>query len=194
MTVVAIQRPARVAPKIEDFESLIRRAAAAQQRTMPQMDIEDVRQLMRIKAWKALQAYDPEKCRRSVSSWVAGALINYGKNLQRDYGRRVVKEGEHIGLVMTEVWDEPRGGFFTQDGTKIPDPKADIESDFRDLNDVVGELVLGDPAHPVAIMLADGMGKSEVIESLDLTARTFERAVSDIRDALALYLLDRAAR
>lgn len=67
---------------LEQFEGLIFKTTVM---LMPHVedDFDDVQQLIRIKIWKAYEAYDPERSRLTLRAYVFGCMVNFTKDLKK---------------------------------------------------------------------------------------------------------------
>lgn len=59
------------------------------------VDLDDVRQELRIKVWRALESYDPARCATSVKSYVFTCVVNGSKD--------VLKRKRHGELLIEDV-------------------------------------------------------------------------------------------
>jgi DNA-directed RNA polymerase specialized sigma24 family protein len=67
---------------LEQFEGLLFRTTVL---LMPYVeeDFDDVRQLLRIKVWRAYESYDSSRSKMTVKAFVFGCLYNYAKDIRK---------------------------------------------------------------------------------------------------------------
>lgn len=68
-------------PQVDDFEGLVRATARRYADLLADEDIEDIRQILRVKVWKALARYDARRSDLDVERYVFGCLANQVKDL-----------------------------------------------------------------------------------------------------------------
>jgi len=69
--------------EVRQYEGLVISTARLVVASGVELDIEDVRQMLRIRVWRALAAYDSSKDRVGIKRWVFGAIVNAKVDLLR---------------------------------------------------------------------------------------------------------------
>lgn len=108
-SVVVLHSPA-VTPDVDiaPYEGLIF-STAARYAPLLDDDLEDVQQILRIKVWNALRAFDPKRSRAGVKSYVFSCVRNQVKDLLKSQTRRREARNGNVGSVdaFSEAAGEP---------------------------------------------------------------------------------------
>lgn len=75
-------------PQLSDFEGLIYSTARRYADLLADEDVEDVRQILRLKVWRALAAYDASRSEQAIETFVFGCVANQVKDLLKAQTRR----------------------------------------------------------------------------------------------------------
>jgi DNA-directed RNA polymerase specialized sigma24 family protein len=75
-------------PQLSDFEGLIFSTAVRYAPVIADEDVEDIKQILRVKVWQALQAYDRTRSTQDVEAFVFGCMYNRVKDLLKAQERR----------------------------------------------------------------------------------------------------------
>lgn len=152
-------------------------------------ELDDICQLLRIKVWKALEAWSPNRSKLSQDRFVFSCLVNLKKDLL-DKRRRKVEGGrlplyiEDIAPVVEE--GHPAGGG-RRDKFEARHLSVDPEEVYGMLeedNVLVPSTLTGTERRVVCLLYAD-YKQVEIAASLDLGGKEIERAMKSIRLKMA---------
>lgn len=171
---------------IAHYEGLVRSSASRYVSIMAGkgMDFDDICQVFRIKVWKALEAYDPTRCRTSLEKWVFLCVRNEGKDLVKR--RHPEFDALHIEDV-APVRDI---------ATSMPSPRDAFEMRYLSADeDSAFEAVLNDKPHVpntlnhnerrVLILMYNEYRQAEIGPKLNLSPGQVKTAVKGIRAKMA---------
>jgi RNA polymerase sigma factor (sigma-70 family) len=144
--------------QLADFEGLVF-ATAARYAPMLDDDIEDIQQLLRIKVWQALDAFDPSRTSVPLENFVFSCLRNRMKDMFKAQDRRNQKRGGH------QLSDEV---YFT-----VEDEAAPLPSTLNELEQQV-----------VALLLLD-FSQTEIARQLEVTRERVRSAHSAVKEKMA---------
>lgn len=93
---------------LEQFEGLLFKTTVL---LMPYVeeDFDDVRQLLRIKVWRAYESYDSSRSKLTVKAFVFGCLYNYAKDIRKRRHRSELFIEDLAPASASDI-----GGFFSQ--------------------------------------------------------------------------------
>lgn len=164
---------------IQRYEGLIFKTATLYEGRVEGMDLDDLRQVFRIKVWRALQSYDPTRSSLPEGRFVFGCLVNQGKDLLRrkrrgdlyiedvapanDYenGPRDRFESHYLSLEPEEVF-----GLIEREETVVPNTLTGVER------------------RVVCLLYAD-YKKSEIARALEISRHAVETAIDRVQDKMA---------
>lgn len=160
-------------------------------------DLEDLQQLLRIKVWKALVAYDPALCRTSRNSWVFGAIRNETKDWLR-YKRPRARHESSLEA-MTELSKgpyEPNSNSWRRDHFEGEYLSADHEETYFEIEDEAPLIpsTLNDLELQVLCLLYRNYRQTEIAGYLAVEKREVEKAVRNLRTKMADWSPDVADR
>lgn len=145
-------------------------------------DPEDVRQILRIKVWRALVAYDASRSQMSRDRFVFMVLTNQVKDLKKRKRRGelhiedVAPRGRNqYGTAGQRDWFDQR--YLSEDHEQV---YGDVEDD-----DLVVPSTLTPLERRVVALLFRDYKQTEAARQLGLETREVERAVRSIREKLA---------
>lgn len=167
------------------YEGLVFKTAQRYERALPDLreDLEDLRQIFRIKAWRALLSFDPSRSRMTRDAYVFSCLVNQGKSLLRKQG--TVRKRGGAPFFIEDVAPAPTAND-ARDAWDLEHLSLSEEDVFAVVEDVVTvpstlsrneRLVLG--------MLYLDFSQTEAASVLGLTKREVEQAVKAIRTKMA---------
>lgn len=90
--------------RLREYEGLIHSTAARYAPILDEHDFEDVQQVLRLKVWKALEAFDPSRSSKPEQSWVFSCVTNQVKDLLKASSRRNDARGGRQLYVEDERW------------------------------------------------------------------------------------------
>lgn len=93
----------RTQPGLLDFEGLIF-STAARYADLLDDDLDDIRQVLRVKVWKALEHYDPARSALDHKRFIFGCMRNFVKDLLKSQDRRNKARGGRQQYI-TDVLD-----------------------------------------------------------------------------------------
>jgi RNA polymerase sigma factor (sigma-70 family) len=142
-------------------------------------DAEDIAQLVRVKVWKALRAYDPAQCRTTRDKYVFMCV--------RDRAKDVVKKKKRGDLHIEDLRHTPNVDNALNEAfdarylcSSRDDNYAFIEDDDTDILDDLDEL----ERSIVALMMTGDFIHTELADALGVTRAEVERAMKSIRRKL----------
>lgn len=134
-------------------------------------DFEDLVQILSIKAWKAICAFDQAKCRTSRDKYVFMCV--------RDGAKDIVKKVKRYDVYVEDVCTPAtREHFEARYLRSREDPYAAINDD----EDLLGEL--NELERKIVTLLLDDYQQMEVVKLLDLEKVDMDRAMKSIRAKL----------
>lgn len=124
--------------ELPQFEGLVIKTAAMYSRIVG-IDEEDMQQLLRIKAWQAINAYNPQRSRMTLKTYVFGCIRNRVKDMLRDSQRARMRGGEcYIEDQIDTASEHPRQDDWTRshfEAQYLVEPReqvyASVEEDFE---------------------------------------------------------------
>lgn len=166
--------PEEIANKIPAYEGLIFKTATLIEEFV-EIDLEEIRQRMRIKVWRALVSYSPLRAKQSLDGYVFSCVVNEKKDilkqvrrydyhmdeLERQAGQSEEFEAQYLCLSVEEVF-----GRVGQESLKLPATLTELE------RQVVG-------------LLYEGWMQTEIRRGLKLSARAIDDLVRSIREKMA---------
>lgn len=164
---------------IQRYEGLIFKTATLYEGKVEGMDLDDLRQVFRIKVWRALQSYNPERSSLPEGRFVFGCLVNQGKDLLRRK-RRGVLFIEDIAPA-TDVENGPRDRFEEHYLSLNPDEVFGL---IEREETVVPNTLTGVERRVVCLLYAN-YKKSEIARALDLSRREMNAAIDGIHLKMA---------
>jgi RNA polymerase sigma factor (sigma-70 family) len=168
---------------VEFYEGLCRKTAG---RYAPYVeeDYEDIVQVLRIKVWQAIRAYNPQKAKQPIDGFVFQCVVNRCKDLLRKKKRDelyIEDVAPNANIVLAgsggESTGDPRDAF---EARYLSEDAALAES----LQDSIVELGLSELAHNVAELLRDGYPRVEAIRRYTLTEGQMRSALDEIEAAV----------
>lgn len=114
--------------ELQHYEGLIF-ATAARYAPLLDYDAEDVRQILRIKVWQALEAYDAHRGTKGLESFVFSCLRNRVKDLLKEQDRLNSRRGgQHYIEDFTEDFGSFEGRYLSAECPEIAEvEEADLE-------------------------------------------------------------------
>lgn len=164
--------------EIAFYEGLIRKTAAIYSPRI-QEDYEDIVQILRVKVWKALLAYDPERSTQQVEKFVFSCVANQVKDLLK---RKRRTELYIEDLARTSVNGDELTDSFTQEYLSVDHDEVYGEIE-RELPEIPDTLTLLERQVVVRLYLDASHHRAAIV--LKLTRSELETAVAGIRVKLA---------
>lgn len=144
-----------VATEITFYEGLVRKTAGMIA-PLVQEEYEDIAAILRIKVWRALEAYDPSRARQPVERYVFMCVTNQKKDLLKRKRRHEVPLEDTY-----EVWVDPDVVF-----GEVEDVTPVIPSTLSGLErELIARLYVGYTERQAAQLL--GLTRSQVERALD---------------------------
>lgn len=166
--------------ELRHYEGLI---FATAQLTAPlvEEDFDDVQQMFRIKAWRAVCAYDPARSRMSRDRYVFMVL----KNLQKDIIKK--KRRGDVSIEGLTARETESGELDTRDSFDERYLSSTEEAVYREVIEGLPLIpsTLSDLERRVLCLLYSDYKQSEVGRALSLEKRDVERCVRSIRMKMA---------
>jgi DNA-directed RNA polymerase specialized sigma24 family protein len=162
------------------YEGLIF-ATAVRLEAHVEMEVEDIQQVLRVKAWKALCWFDPARCRTSIDRYVFMCLRDQAKDLVRKRKRGEV-------FIDDLASDEPTSGLPSRDRFEHLHGLVESHDDvFAAVEDegVVMPNTLTRLELAIVVLLYRDYRQSEIARKLGLGKPAMERAMRSIRTKLA---------
>lgn len=158
----------------EDYEGLVY-ATAALVAPLVQEEFEDIAQLLRVKVWRALEAFDPTRSRLPRRRYVFMCVTNQVKdikNRKRRYDLHIEALGEDGAA---------------HDGFELRYLAVDAEVVYAEVDDepLVLPTTLSAQEGQVVILLCEDYKQAEVGRMLHMDKRGMERAMRAIRSKMA---------
>lgn len=157
------------APQVDDFEGLVHATARRYADLLADEDIEDIRQILRVKVWKALARYDERRSDLNVERYVFGCLANQVKDLLKAQTRlNAARNGSLRYLADVEVdgyelsVDEDRALAAVEDQLPLPSTLTHVE-------------------RSVAVLLVAGHTQIEAAVVLGISRTTVRRVRAAVR-------------
>ncbi|GAC1533822.1 MAG: hypothetical protein NVS3B1_28270 [Marmoricola sp.] len=172
--------PREIERLLPDYEGLVFTTAT---RIVNQvdLDLDDIRQRLRIKVWKALRSYNRDKSRSTMERWVFSCVMNEKKDLlkARKDSWAYIEDQAPAG----EGPDSPRDSF------EHRYMSLSEEEAFR--GGAADHLALPDSLDEreckVIVMLYAGRTRAEARSDLALTPKEMERVILSLREKLAAW-------
>lgn len=154
------------------FEGLVFRTAQMYERRL-RVEREDLQQVLRIKVWMAIRAYDPRKSRTSLESFVFSCVRNQIKDLVKSRMRRVQHGVEYfIDDLFTEDWARER---FEHAYLSVDDEAEEVlipSTLTRDERSMIGLLYVG-------------FSQVEIAEIMEVPRNEVTQRMTSIREKMA---------
>lgn len=168
--------PEQIAAQLPDYEGLIFRTAAIIEPHV-ELEMDDIRQRMRIKAWRALSTYDPAKAKQSVAAYVFQCV----KNEQKDIVKQKRRHELHIeGLKGDDEDDNVRKFEGRYMSITAEETFAEVEEEQPELPSTLTEL-----ERQVIHMLCEGWLQTEIRSHFSLSVRSLYSLLASIRVKMA---------
>jgi RNA polymerase sigma factor (sigma-70 family) len=100
--------------KLREYEGLIRCTAARYAPILDEHDFDDVQQVLRLKVWRALAAYDPRRSSQTEQGFVFSCVTNQVKDLLKSSSRRNEARGGRQLYIEEERQVGPDGASSTK--------------------------------------------------------------------------------
>lgn len=173
---------------IAAFEGLIF-STAARYAPILDDDVEDIQQILRVRVWKALDAFDPRRARRAatreerieiVEKWVFSCVRNQVKDLLQSQDRRNTARGGMLDSI--DAVSEERSASFEADYLSESDERVFAEVDDSDF-----ELpsTLTDQERQVVQLLVLNFSRAEIARLLEIPQRRVRTAHDSVRVKMA---------
>lgn len=171
--------------QIEFYEGLVQKTAARYlvriRERAPDLEFDDVCQILRLKAWRGIESFDPARATQPINEYVFSCVFNQVKDL---------------------IKRKPRGDLFIEDVTRLSGSDRDVsvrESfDAQYLTETeeeaFAEILAETPLIPstlsgieqrVVVCLYLEYGQAEIAETLSLSKRDVARRVKSIKEKMA---------
>lgn len=144
-----------------------------------EMEMEDMQQVLRVKCWKALRAYDPKKSRMSEENYVFMCVRDQAKDLARKKRRHEL----HIEQLVQDVGDV--GGAKDRFESRYLSTDDEVEFSSAEDEGVLLPNTLSELEREVILLLYRDFKQSEAARHLGLGRYEMERAMKGIRTKLA---------
>lgn len=148
-----------------------------------ELDVEDIQQRLRIKAWRALKTFDPARCRTSVEKWVFMCVRDEVKDIvklkRRDelYIEDLAGREEVNGMRDTFHGDDFDGHYLAAGHDEV---YGHVEDPGAPVPDTLSEL----ERRVVCLLYAD-YRQTEIAGRLGVGKRDMERIMRSVRTKLA---------
>lgn len=162
--------------EIAFYEGLIRKTAAIYSPRI-QEDYEDIVQILRVKVWKALLAYDPERSTQQVEKFVFSCVANQVKDLLKRKRRNELYIEEIRGTELETQTDVFDGRYLA-----VTSEQALAEAELE--RPLIPSTLTDVERRVLALLYAD-YSQRESATRLGLTRAEVERAVRGIRQKMA---------
>lgn len=148
-------------------------------------EVEDIQQVLRIKVWRALLAYDPERSKLPRDNYVFSCLMNQKKDL--------IKKRRLNILFIEDVAPAPAGGdegnFRRQSRDKFEDRYLSAGHDqvfgAVEDDDVLVPSTLTQLERKIVVLLYRDYRQQEIAAALDLPKKQLEKAMRSVRAKMA---------
>lgn len=174
---------------IQRYEGLIFTTATLYEGKVEGMDLDDLRQVFRIKVWRALESYDPKRSSLPEGRFVFGCLVNQGKDLirRRKPGVRT-EDGRFLGDIYiedvapaTDFENGPRDRF---EANYLSVSSEEVFELIEREEAVVPNTLTGVERSVVCLLYAS-YKKSEIARHLGLSRREMAAAIEAIHTKMA---------
>lgn len=167
------------------YEGLIFKTAQMHAHAIEE-DQEDVRQILRIKVWRGLLAYDQSRSGMSRDRWIFMVLTNQVKDLKKRK-RRGELHIEDIARTPSSDYGSARNTVGARDAFDERYLSTDHEQVYGDVedDDFVMPSTLTQLERRIVTLLYRDYKQTEAARQLGLETREVERAVRSIREKLA---------
>lgn len=169
-------RPPRPGTEIADYEGLVFSTAARLDGRL-EMDVDDIRQVLRVKVWTSLRKYDTARSKMSRENYVFMCIQNAVKDMLRKRKRGEVS----IEYLTGDAGRLTREGF---DALYFREEEEAVYGAIE-RERVLIPSTLDDREVRVVVLLYDGYSQTEAARALGLTRSQVERAMVAIRDKMA---------
>lgn len=162
--------------RVEFYEGLVRKTAARYEPYVEE-EYEDLCSLFRIKAWRALESFDPEKSRIPVERYVFSCMVNLGKDLLKKHKRNEAYIEDFAGEDESGV-DHFESQYLAQDE----------DSAFRELTSLDQPLIpstLTSVEVRVVLLLYCDRSYAEIALAVGVAKRDVAAAVKSVKEKMA---------
>lgn len=181
-----MQRSSAIKPtELAYYEGLVRKTASMYERIVED-DYEDLCQLFRIKAWRALETYDPSKSSMPVERYVFSCIRNQVKDVLKKKRRGELFIEDLTGLA-TDQAEHQGGGGQSRDRFDARYLMVREDEAYADLNldaPLIPSTLTTSELSVVALLYAD-FGQAEIALRLSMTKREVAASVKSIREKMA---------
>lgn len=155
--------------RVEGYEGLCRRFASNVFGFVPDLDFDDLCQLYRVKAWRALASYDrAHDAGLTEYRYVQMCL----KNLEKDLKNRVRRPVAYIEDMRPQSRDRVEARLLSSSADEV---YAEVEDEPLDLDDLTALEV------EIVVRLYVGWSQADVVRSLGIEKNEMTRAMRSIR-------------
>lgn len=165
--------------RVRAYEGLCRRMASQVVTFVPALDFDDLLQLYRLKTWRAVQAFAPERWATRRGDAEYRFVLMCLKNLEKDLKNRVRRDVAYLE-------DEPTLGLHSRDAfearllsSSADEVYASVEEERLDLPPELSRLEA-----QIVVRLYVGCSQAEVARSLNIEKNAMTRAMRRIRRKL----------
>lgn len=175
--------------ELDFYEGLVRKTASMYERLVDE-DFDDLCQIFRIKAWRALGTYDPTRSSMSVERYVFSCIRNQVKDVlkkERNVLRRDGRGDLFIEDVAPTTPGEGHGGQQPRDKWEHRYMEVGEDEAFAELKldvPLIPSTLDGTELQVVALLYAD-FGHAEIALRIGITKREVSLAVKSIREKMA---------
>lgn len=170
---------------IAHYEGLVRSTASRYVSIMAgaAMDFEDICQVLRIKVWKALEAYDPARCNKDRRSFVFMCVRNQGKDLVK----RRAEDRELNSLHIEDVAPTVNGNGAVRDRFEMRYLQSAEDVALRSALEEAPLIpsTLSTNERRVLAYLYVGYGPTEIVADSGLSKPVVTRAIRAIREKMS---------
>lgn len=169
-------------PGVEQFHALVHKTASMILGTVD-ADFDDVVQVLYVKCWRAMAAYDPAKSRMTLQRFVFMAMRNQVKDLQRSAVTHAAhRRRRDVSLDAVEITTgfQSRDSFESWAGLVVEDDVAATLDDGLLLPNTLSE-----QERSVVALLMQDWSQGEVRAQLRIGARDMEKVMRSVRAKLA---------
>lgn len=166
---------------IRRYEGLVFKTATLYEGKVEDIDLDELRQVFRIKVWRALESFDPTRSVMSQDRYVFSCLVNQGKDLLRKKKRGTV----YIEDVAPTRQDSEFGGLRDRFEEKYQSVTAEEVYGLIDRQEGFLPNTLSSVEERVVCLLWANYGKGEIASALSLTRKDMADAMDGIRTKMS---------
>lgn len=151
-------------PQLSDFEGLIFSTAVRYAPVLADEDVEDIKQILRVKVWQALQAFDRTRSTQDVEAFVFGCVCNRVKDMLKAQERRNdARNGRQL-----YIEDQEERGAFEAEYLRVEEDVAFavVEAQRLELPSTLTRF-----ERQVVVLLVAGYNQTEVSRQLAVTRK-----------------------